>query len=222
MLGKTNKKVETGDGQKGYEIQPLMRMGDTKEIKEIHECMEGAECRCIKEKKLVMARHFIRLGNKGIAFDGEDILRVWGRCFPDDFMAWGQKMELQYRDGNLILAQPKMSEDGAKSYTSKWDGYISWVVQYAGSHTLAECDRDIDKLRRKQERALKSACKYIRCMKCGAKLGRQPKNKLAVYHILAKGFHKSGNFSGMMGYVEKLRVLTLHDTHLLAGSVLFG
>lgn len=145
--------METRDGQKGYGIQSLMKIGDTKGIKEIHECMEGAECRCLKEKKLVIARHFIRLCDKGREFAGEDILRMWGRCFPDDFMAWGQKMELQYRDGNLILAQPKMSEDGARSYTSKWDKYISWVVQYAGTHTLAGCDRDIDKLRRKQERA---------------------------------------------------------------------
>lgn len=69
---------------------------------------------------------------------------------------------------------------------------------------------------------MKSACKYIRCMKCGVKLGRQPKNKLAVYHILAKGFHRSGNFSGMMGYVEKLKTLTLPNTWPWANPVLFG
>ncbi len=193
-------------GNKGnQESKDVQKIKDAQELNETQETKAGQpataakEIRDIKEKKLVIARYFIKLGNNGKKFGERDIFRMWNNYFPDDFrVGSGKRLKLQKRKGYLTLALPNckgVPEGMVKTYANLWRRSKSWVFIYAHAHTLEECDKDLGKLRREQERALKSACKYIGY---GAKLCRQPKSRLAEYRIFTKGLCIGGSFSNVM------------------------
>lgn len=188
------------------EVKTEMEAKNSQETKSGQTATAAKEIRDIKEKKLVIARYFIKLGNNGKKFGERDIFRMWNNYFPDDFrVGSGKRLKLQKRKGYLTLALPNckgVPEGMVKTYANLWRRSKSWVFKYAHAHTLEECDKDLGKLRREQERALKSACKYIGY---GAKLCRQPKHKLADYHIFTKGLYRDGSFSNAMDHVKGIQ-----------------
>ena len=188
--------------KKEAEARDAREVNETQEIEAGQPLNTTGKIKDIKEKRLVIARYFIRRGDNGKKFGERDMFCMWSNYFPDDFRAGkGQRLKLQKRKGHLTLALPNcksVPEGVVKTYANLWCRNKSWVFKYAHAHTLDECDRDIDKLRREQEGALKSACKQVGY---GAKLCQRPKSKLAEYHIFTKRLCMDGSFSDVMEYV---------------------
>lgn len=185
------------------EIKDTREVNETQEIEAGHPVIATRKIKDMKEKGLIIARYFIRRGDDGKKFGERDMFCMWSNYFPDDFrVGRGQRLKLQKRKGYLTLALPNcksVPEGVIKAYANLWCRNKSWVFKYVHAHTLEECDKDIDKLRREQERALKSACKQIGY---GAKLCQRPKSRLAEYHIFTKEVCMGGSFSSVMEYAK--------------------
>lgn len=200
------------DNNGNQESKDVQKTKDAQEVNETQETEAGqpviaaSKIKDIKEKRLIIARYFIKVSNNGKKFGEKDIYCMWNNYFPNDFrVGKGQRLKLQKRRGYLALALPSCKgvlEGEVKTYANLWSRSKSWVFKYVRAHTLDECGKDLGKLRREQERALKSACKHIGY---GAKMCQQPKSRLAEYHIFTEGVCRNGSFSSVMEEVERVK-----------------
>lgn len=78
---------------------------------------------------------------------------------------------------------------------------FEWMRKYVNSNGIKSCNEQLERVRRKGERCLKTKCANIGY---GAKLVKQPKDKLATYNIFTKGKKYSGNYNGLCRRIGRM------------------
>lgn len=71
---------------------------------------------------------------------------------------------------------------------------FEWIRKKVDSNGIESCDKQLEKIRQKGEKCLKVKGRY---RGYGAKLIKQPKNRLATYNIFTKGKKYSGNYESL-------------------------
>lgn len=78
---------------------------------------------------------------------------------------------------------------------------FEWMRKYVNSNNTRSCNEQLERVRRKGEKCLKAKCSYVGY---GAKLVKQPNDKLATYDIFTKGQKYSGNYSKLCRRIGRL------------------
>lgn len=102
-------------------------------------------------------------------------------------------------DENIILAWCELfPADKLRLNDSE---LFEWMRKYVNSNGIKSCNEQLERVRRKGERCLKIKCTNIGY---GAKLVKQPKDKLATYNIFTKGKKYSGNYNSLCRRIGRL------------------
>jgi len=78
---------------------------------------------------------------------------------------------------------------------------FEWIRKYVNSNGIKSCDEQLERLRRKGEKTLKTKGVYVGY---GAKLVKQPKDALATYNIFTKGKKYSGNYTALCQRIGRM------------------
>ena len=81
---------------------------------------------------------------------------------------------------------------------------FEWMRKFIKSNNICSCNEQLERVRRKGESYLKSKCAAVGY---GAKLVKQPNNKLATYDIFTKGRKYSGNHNSLCKRIGRLSKL---------------
>lgn len=73
--------------KKEAEARDAREVNETQEIEAGQPLNTTGKIKDIKEKRLVIARYFIRRGDNGKKFGERDMFCMWSNYFPDDFRA---------------------------------------------------------------------------------------------------------------------------------------
>lgn len=125
----------------------------------------------VKEKELIVTRQILI---DKITPSDEVIISIWGKLFPDD------KLKLLNQNNTELF---------------------EWIRRHVNSNGIKSCNEQLERIRRKGERNLKTKGKYIGY---GAKLIKQPENGLATYDIFTKGQKYSGNYESLLRRIGQL------------------
>lgn len=131
------------------------------------------EIKNLQEKRLIVARHIMLERIEPI---NGNIINAWCNPFSAD------KYKLDHAEGTELF---------------------DWMRKFISSNDVKSCNGQLERLRRKGERNLKSKGERVGY---GAKLVKEPKDALATYNIFTKGKKYSGNYSSLcirMGRLPK-------------------
>lgn len=158
-----------------------------------------------KEKKLLIARYFIKEKDKGNGFDEQDIFHMWNNYFPNDFrFSRNRKLKIvkygTYYKLEPEAVWPEVKKEDINSFNNRFEKISKWILRYVRMSDLDKVDTDILRQRRHQLKVLK---KYYKPMhyavvlpdKVACNMKRQ-----AEYVLFNRGFQKSGYFSKLMEY----------------------
>lgn len=79
---------------------------------------------------------------------------------------------------------------------------FDWMTKFIHSNNVKSCNAVLARVCSKQEKVLRTKCKYIGY---GAKLVDCPKNELAKYIIFTRGKKYSGNYNSMCCMIGRIR-----------------
>lgn len=102
---------------------------------------------------------------------------------------------------NVITEWEKMYPkdiDRVRDNTELFD----WMAKFIRNNNVKFCNALLARVRNKQEKILRTKCKYIGY---GAKLVDCPKNELAKYIIFTRGKKYSGNYNSMCCMIGRIR-----------------
>lgn len=160
------------------------------------------------EKKLIVARYFIKEKDKGNSFDELGIYNIWTNCFPKDFrLSKNQKFKLK-NDGNcnLILVGNKTNVPNKviTNYSSKWRKAHNWIIHYVEEHTLEDCNKDLERVRADN---LHNLIKIYKPLNYYVKQGTMGVSHLHLvsYHIFQDSKQYSGTFDDVVEYSKTIR-----------------
>lgn len=129
------------------------------------------EIKNLQEKRLIVARHIMLERIEPI---NGNIINAWHNPFSAD------KYKLDHAEGTELF---------------------DWMRKFISSNDVKSCNEQLERLRRKGERNLKSKGERVGY---GAKLVKEPKDALATYNIFTKGKKYSGNYSSLCIRMERL------------------
>lgn len=162
------------------------------------------------EKKLIVARYFIKQKEKGKNINEMGIYNIWTNCFPKDFrLSKNRKFKLK-NDGSysLVLAKNNMNVPNKiiSNYSNKWRKIYIWVTDYVANHNLDECDSDLLKLRTCNFHRLINT--YNKSSNYFIKQGTRNLSsmQLATYHIFHNNKQYSGTYEDLMQKSNNIQV----------------
>ncbi|MDO5403774.1 MAG: hypothetical protein Q4F11_10090 [Eubacteriales bacterium] len=163
-----------------------------------------------KEKKLIIARYFIKEKDKGNKFDEQDIFYMWNNYFPSDFrISKTRKLKIVCY-GNYYKLEPKenwpdVKKEDINSFNNRFEKISKWIIRYVNMNNLDKVTTDILRQRIHQLKVLR---KYYKPMNYSVVLPEKAAcntKYLAQYLLFDNGFQKSGYFTKLMDNVVPLQ-----------------
>lgn len=164
------------------------------------------------EKKLIVARYFIKEKNAGRKFEGKDIFYMWNNYFPKDFrLGKKQKFKIKKVKGKnhskfvLSCDKPEVGKKIIRNYQNKWENIYKWIEKYIQNHTLESCDNDIVGLRNKNYKKLIHIYKPLSFYVTYNKNKKVSDSTLTQYIIKSKDNNRNGSYSSLVDYAENYK-----------------
>lgn len=163
-----------------------------------------------KEKKLLIARYFIKEKDKGNKFDERDIFYMWNNYFPSDFRISKTRKLKIVSHGTYYKLEPEkdwpdVKQEDVNSFNNRFEKISKWILLYVNMSDLDKVDTDILRQRRHQLKVLR---KYYKPMHYAVELSDKVAcnmKRQAEYLLFNRGFIKSGYFSKLMEYYTVLQ-----------------
>lgn len=159
----------------------------------------------VDEKRLILARYYIKQRDKGNQMKENEVYYMYNNLFRGDFQR-ANKYKLKWVNGTLEAATNNISQKLVDNYNQKWKGIYSWIYKYVNikKHTLADCDKDIEGLRRKQRKELIKIFKQLEYY-VGETKAKTSDRAIAGYHISKRSDQYYGSYSKLLEYAQEIK-----------------
>lgn len=170
--------------------------------------LRGKELSDLYEKRLLIARYFIKLKEADKEFSEKDMYHMWNNYFRHDFKI-SPKRRFKLQEGKfyscLVLENSKnVSDEIIKSYNNKWKKIYKFLRNYVKEHSLSKCDKDIMGLRNENCRQLIKIFKPLGYFVADA-TEKLSDPRLAVYHLYSGKTKYNGCYSKLLEYADSIR-----------------
>lgn len=170
--------------------------------------LRGKELSDLYEKRLLIARYFIKLKDADKEFTEKDMYHMWNNYFPNDFkISPKRRFKLQERKfySCLVLENTKsVSDEIIKNYNNKWKSIYKFLRNYIKEHSLSNCDKDIIGLRSKNRRQLIKIFKSLGYFVADT-TEKLSDPRLAVYHLYSGKTKYNGCYGKLLEYADSVR-----------------
>lgn len=165
----------------------------------------------IKEKKLIVAQHFLKYGIGGEDLKPRRIFDTWVSYFPSDFRIY-KDVKLKFVDyGSYFKLEPESEcpntiQGEIDNRNERFQSVCKWIKNYINKYDMKKVEKDILRQRKHQLKILRDIYRPFNFGVVMSKTAEATTAYLAQYFIYKKDMNKTGYYFQLRDYLKQLKV----------------